>query len=121
MRAKVVKNKVAPPFLQAEFDIVFGQGVSRSGDILDLGVEKNIIDKSGTWFSYKGERIGQGRENAKIYLMDNPKLLDEMEVKVLAAHKAQIEALSVKAKPKVSEKAKVNESAVVGEVVSELK
>ena len=114
VRAKVVKNKVAPPFLQAEFDIVFGQGVSRSGDILDLGVEKNIIEKAGTWFSYKGERIGQGRENAKIYLMDNPKILDEMEERVIAAHKEHLEELIAKTKAKSVENAKAGEKVVLG-------
>lgn len=114
VRAKVVKNKVAPPFLQAEFDIVFGQGVSRSGDVLDLGVEKNIVEKSGTWFSYKGERIGQGRENAKIYLMDNPKILDEMEEKVRVAHKAHLEELIAKTKAKSVENAKAGEKVTLG-------
>lgn len=111
VRAKVVKNKVAPPFLQAEFDIVFGQGVSRAGDVLDLCVEKNIIEKSGTWFSYKGERIGQGRENAKIYLLDNPKTLDELESNALTAHKQHLEALIVKTKAKSAEKILVEEKA----------
>jgi recombination protein RecA len=67
-----VKNKVAPPFREAEFDIIYGEGVSREGDLLDLGVANNIIEKSGSWFSYKGERIGQGRENARQFLKDNP-------------------------------------------------
>ena len=67
-RVKIVKNKVAPPFKQAEFDIMYGKGISASGNILDLAVEKDIINKSGSWFSYQGERIGQGRENAKEYL-----------------------------------------------------
>jgi recombination protein RecA len=79
VRAKIVKNKVAPPFREAEFDIIFGEGVSRAGDILDLAVELKIIDKSGTWFSYKGERIGQGRENSKEYLKSNPKVMTELE------------------------------------------
>jgi recombination protein RecA len=71
-RVKVVKNKVAPPFREAEFDIMYGEGISREGDLLDLGVERKIVDKSGTWFSYQGERLGQGRENAKQFLKDNP-------------------------------------------------
>src|ERR1700726_1502643 len=71
-RAKVVKNKVAPPFREAEFDIIYGEGVSREGDLLDLGATHNVIEKSGSWVSYKGERIGQGRENARQFLKDNP-------------------------------------------------
>jgi recombination protein RecA len=68
---KVVKNKVAAPFREAEFDIIYGEGVSKEGDLLDLGVAQNLIEKSGSWFSYKGERIGQGRENARQFLKDN--------------------------------------------------
>ncbi|HZS55462.1 MAG TPA: recombinase RecA [Bryobacteraceae bacterium] len=71
-KVKVVKNKVAPPFREAEFDIIYGEGVSREGDLLDLGVANNVIEKSGSWFSYKGERIGQGRENARQFMKDNP-------------------------------------------------
>ena len=71
-KVKVVKNKVASPFREAEFDIIYGEGVSKEGDLLDLGVAQNIIEKSGSWFSYKGERIGQGRENARQFLKDNP-------------------------------------------------
>ena len=71
-RVKVVKNKVAPPFREAEFDVMYGEGISREGDLIDLGVERKIVDKSGTWFSYQGERLGQGRENAKQFLKDNP-------------------------------------------------
>jgi recombination protein RecA len=78
-RVKVVKNKVAPPFKQAEFDIMYGQGISREGDILDLGVDNDIIEKSGSWFSYKGERVGQGRENAKQYLKENPAVTNDIE------------------------------------------
>ncbi len=78
-RVKVVKNKVAPPFKQAEFDIMYGAGISREGDILDLGVDNDIVEKSGSWFSYKGERVGQGRENAKQYLKEHPDMTDEIE------------------------------------------
>ena len=78
-RVKVVKNKVAPPFKQAEFDIMYGTGISREGDILDLGVDNDIIEKSGSWFSYKGERVGQGRENAKQYLKEHPEITNEVE------------------------------------------
>lgn len=81
-RVKVVKNKIAPPFKEAEFDIMFGKGISKSGDILDLAVNCNIIVKSGAWFSYNGEKIGQGRENAKIYLEEHPDIMDEVESKV---------------------------------------
>lgn len=81
-RIKVVKNKVAPPFKEAEFDIMFGQGISTEGDVLDLAVNCNIINKSGAWFAYKDEKIGQGRENAKGYLKDNPAVLEEVTKKV---------------------------------------
>lgn len=78
-RVKIVKNKVAPPFKQAEFDIMFGQGISRSGDILDLAVDIDIINKSGAWYAYEGEKIGQGRENAKTYLEEHPDLMAKIE------------------------------------------
>ena len=81
-KVKVVKNKVAPPFKQAEFDIMYGKGISASGNILDLGVEMKLIDKAGSWFSYNGERIGQGRENAKLFLEDNPEIMMEIEKKI---------------------------------------
>ena len=81
-RVKVVKNKVAPPFREAEFDIVYGKGISKEGNILDIGVNLDIIEKSGSWFSYNGERIGQGRENVKKYLLDNPEVMVEIEQKI---------------------------------------
>ncbi|HPL62678.1 MAG TPA: recombinase RecA [Syntrophales bacterium] len=81
-RVKVVKNKVAPPFREAEFDIIFGEGISREGDMLDLAVENGIVEKSGAWYSYKGERLGQGRENAKALLRDNRDMLDRIETEV---------------------------------------
>jgi recombination protein RecA len=84
-RAKIVKNKVAPPFKQAEFDIMFGQGISRSGGILDMGVETGVIAKAGTWFTYGDVRLGQGRENAKRYMEENPSLMDELDRKVREA------------------------------------
>src|SRR5437764_2181461 len=71
-RVKIVKNKVASPFREAEFDILYGEGTSRAGDLLDTGVQQNVVEKSGSWFSYKGERIGQGRENALQYLKEHP-------------------------------------------------
>lgn len=82
VKAKLVKNKVAPPFKIAEFDIIFGEGSSREGDLLDLAVGQNIVDKSGAWYSYNGERIGQGRENSKTYLKEHPEMADEIETKV---------------------------------------
>ena len=81
-RVKVIKNKVAPPFREAEFDVLYGKGISKEGNIFDMAVNLDIIDKSGSWFSYNGERIGQGRENAKRYLMDRPEMLKEVETKV---------------------------------------
>ena len=81
-KVNVVKNKVAPPFKQAEFDIMFGTGISREGEILDLAAECNVVNKSGAWYSYNGERIGQGRENVKIYLKDHPEICDEIEKQV---------------------------------------
>ncbi len=81
-RVKVVKNKVAPPFKTAEFDIVYGEGISKEGDLLDLAVEQDIVDKSGSWYSYLDERIGQGRENAKKFLKDHPEMCEEIDQKV---------------------------------------
>jgi recombination protein RecA len=84
-RAKVVKNKVAPPFREAEFDMMYGEGISREGDLIDQGVEHKVIDKSGTWFSYSGERLGQGRENAKVFLKQNPDTATAIEQKLRTA------------------------------------
>ena len=81
-RVKIVKNKVAPPFREAEFDIIYGKGISKEGSLLDLGVDLDIIEKSGSWFSYNGEKIGQGRENAKKYILEHPKMAEEVEKKV---------------------------------------
>jgi len=81
-RIKVVKNKVAPPFREAEFDIMFGKGISREGDILDMAADCNVVNKSGAWYAYKGDKIGQGRENAKQYLKENPEIRDEIEKQV---------------------------------------
>jgi recombination protein RecA len=85
-RVKVVKNKIAPPFKEAEFDILFGEGISVEGDVLDLGVAHDIVEKSGTWYSYKGNRIGQGRENARIYLREHPEMLQEVETQIKEAY-----------------------------------
>lgn len=82
-RAKIVKNKVAPPFKQAEFDIMYGQGISRSGDVLDCAVDAKVIEKAGSWYSFEGSRIGQGRENVKKFLEDNPDVMDRVEGKLL--------------------------------------
>ncbi len=84
-KVKVVKNKLAPPFREAEFDVIYGEGISKEGAILDAAAEHNVVEKSGTWYTYKSERIGQGRENAKRYLRDNPKVLADVEAKVRAA------------------------------------
>jgi recombination protein RecA len=84
-RVKVVKNKVAPPFRQAEFDIMYNEGISKTGDVLDLAVEHGIVEKSGAWFAYNGNKIGQGREATKAYLKENPKVMDELEKKVREA------------------------------------
>ncbi len=84
VRVKVVKNKVAPPFREAEFDIIYGNGISKAGNILDLGVNLDIVEKSGSWFSYDGTRIGQGRENAKRYIEENPEVMADIEKKVRA-------------------------------------
>jgi recombination protein RecA len=81
-KVKVVKNKVAPPFRETEFDIIFGEGISREGDIIDLGVENGIIEKSGAWYSYKGDRLGQGRDNSRIFLKENKDLLKQLEDEV---------------------------------------
>ncbi|MCR3956938.1 MAG: recombinase RecA [Gudongella sp.] len=91
-RVKVKKNKVAPPFKQAEFDIMYNEGISREGDILDLGVEEDLVKKTGSWFSYNDDKLGQGRENAKQFLRENPKILDEIETIIREKHNLAIEA-----------------------------
>ena len=82
-RVKVVKNKVAPPFKQAEFDIMYGQGISREGGLIDVGVEQGFVRKAGAWYTYEGDQLGQGKENAREFLKDNPDLADEIEKKIL--------------------------------------
>jgi recombination protein RecA len=101
-RVKVVKNKMAPPFKEVEFDILYGQGVSREGDLVDLASEANIIDKSGAWFSFNGERIGQGRENAKQFLVDHPDTYNQIEAKVLAHH--SVRRIGIEVAPEVEAK-----------------
>jgi len=108
-RAKVVKNKVAAPFREAEFDIIYGEGVSREGDLLDVGVAKNILEKSGTWISYKGERLGQGRDNARIFLKENTDIRDKIETdlrKALGLVHQPVVAASDNGKPAAAESAK---------------
>ena len=85
-KVKVVKNKVAPPFKQVEFDIMYGEGISKTGELLDLGVKAGVVEKSGAWFSYGDERIGQGRENAKTFLKEHPEMAYEIEDKIRASH-----------------------------------
>jgi recombination protein RecA len=105
-----VKNKVAPPFKKAEFDMMFNEGISKTGGLVDLGTEFNILKKSGTWYSYGEDKIGQGRENVKKYLAENPSILAEVERKVRAA------AGLVEDEPAVSKKEKVKEIKEVKEV-----
>ena len=90
VKAKIVKNKLAPPFRQAEFDIVFGEGISQEGCMIDLGVQFDVIGKSGAWFSYNGEKVAQGREKMRIYLKENPAVAKEIEEKIRAAAKGVI-------------------------------
>jgi recombination protein RecA len=79
---KVVKNKLAPPFRVVEFDIMYGEGISKTGELIDLGIAANVVEKSGAWFSYGGQRIGQGRENAKLFLRENPEIAADIEQKI---------------------------------------
>lgn len=107
-RVKIVKNKIAPPFKEAEFDIMFGKGISREGDILDLAVECKLVSKSGAWFAYNGEKIGQGRENAKTYLQEHPEVMGELEAKIRSHYQigetAPLEDKNVKPMPKDGKK-----------------
>ena len=102
VRVKVAKNKVAPPFKKAEFDIMYGKGISREGSILDVGAEYEILEKSGSWYSYKDERMGQGRENAKVFLMQNEKIAGEIEKEI----KIKLGFTENKPKPKTDKKKK---------------
>ena len=101
-RVKVVKNKMAPPFKMVEFDIMYGEGISKIGEIIDLGVQADIIDKSGAWYSYKDEKIGQGRENTKQFLKDNPELLNEIESKI-RSNSDTVEELMIDPPPSTTE------------------
>ena len=95
-KVKIVKNKMAPPFREAEFDIIYGEGISKEGDLIDLGVAQNLVEKSGAWYSYKGERIGQGRENARQFLKDNPDVFKKLDVelrKALGLVRAEVAAV----------------------------
>ena len=101
-RVKVVKNKMAPPFKMVEFDIMYGEGISKIGEIIDLGVQADIIDKSGAWYSYKDEKIGQGRENTKQFLKDNPDMLDEIEGRI-RSNSDTVEELMIDPPPLMTE------------------
>lgn len=109
-RIKVVKNKIAPPFKEAEFDIMFGKGISREGDILDLAANEGIVVKSGAWYAYNDAKIGQGRENAKVFLKENPEILEEIETKVRDFYNLPVD---MKAKGKEKEKVKTEAKAEV--------
>jgi recombination protein RecA len=104
-RVKVVKNKMAPPFKEVEFDILYGQGISREGDLVDLASEANIVDKSGAWFSFNGERIGQGRENAKQFLIEHPEIYNTIEAKVLTHHNVRRIGIEVAPEPSAAKAA----------------
>jgi recombination protein RecA len=93
-RVKVVKNKVAPPFRNAEFDIMYGEGISREGEILELGVAHNVVEKSGAWYIYKGDRLGQGKDNCREFLKENPDLAREIELKIREAVGVAMPALT---------------------------
>jgi recombination protein RecA len=104
-RVKVVKNKMAPPFREVEFDILYGQGISFAGDVLDLASDADIVEKSGSWFSFQGERIGQGRENARTYLEQHPDMLDKIETLLLAKHNIQRRSITAAGEAERNEKA----------------
>jgi recombination protein RecA len=96
-KVRIVKNKVSPPFKEVEFDLIHGEGISREGDVLDLAVEKNMVEKSGTWYNFQNQRIGQGRENAKQFLKENPQILEAMEKEILEKFQASRAGSAVKA------------------------
>tara|TARA_B110000438_G_C15674732_1_gene589722 strand:- start:630 stop:1025 length:396 start_codon:yes stop_codon:yes gene_type:complete len=101
-RVKVVKNKVSPPFKVVEFDLMYGKGISKTGELIDLGAKADVVEKSGAWYAYKGEKIGQGRENAKIYLEQNPKIAAEIEMTIRT--KAGLISEKIEGNPPVAEK-----------------
>ena len=105
VRVKIVKNKIAPPFKEAEFDIMFGKGISREGDILDLATKIDLVNKSGAWYAYNGDKIGQGRENAKSYLTEHPDIMEEIEAKVRAHYGIGAEGVEVNVEAPVAEQA----------------
>tara|TARA_B100001989_G_scaffold173196_1_gene125075 strand:- start:1122 stop:1586 length:465 start_codon:yes stop_codon:yes gene_type:complete len=107
-RVKVIKNKVAPPFKVVEFDLMYGKGISKVGELIDLGAKADIIEKSGAWYAYKGEKIGQGKENAKVYLEKNPKIAEEVEK--LVREKAQSIAKDMEGNPSAKEKISKDEN-----------
>src|ERR1043165_2690384 len=104
-RVKGVKNKMAPPFGEVEFDILYGQGISRAGDVLDLASEVAVVEKSGAWFSFGGDRIGQGRENSRTYLEQHPEVLDKVEGLLLAKHNIERKAITAAGEAEKAEKA----------------
>jgi recombination protein RecA len=108
VRVKVVKNKIAPPFRSAEFDVMFNEGISKLGEIIDIGAEKNIIEKSGAWFSYGGTRIGQGRENVKTFLNEHPEMAAEIEAKVRESY--GLKAVGTPPVPALEKEAKEKEA-----------
>ena len=112
-RVKVVKNKLAPPFREVEFDILYGQGISRAGDLIDLAADMGIVEKSGAWFSLGADRIGQGRENAKLYLEQHPDAMDKIEALILAKHGIKRASPVVAASNGVDEKAAAKKVAPV--------
>jgi recombination protein RecA len=105
-RVKVVKNKVAPPFKTVEFDILYGKGISKTGEIIDIGVEAGIIEKAGTWYSYEGERMGQGRENVKVFLDENPDISATIEIAVRESAGLKIDQALIKSKSALKPKTK---------------
>jgi len=109
-RVKVVKNKVAPPFKVVEFDLMYGKGISKTGELVDLGVKAGVVEKAGAWYAYKGEKIGQGRENAKIFLEQNPKAAEEIEKTIRDQATAVREALD--GNPVAKEKDSENKSVI---------
>jgi recombination protein RecA len=114
-RVKVVKNKVAPPFREALFDILYGEGISREGEIIDLGVQHKLVEKAGSWYAYKGEKIGQGKDNAREYLKEHPEVAREIENKVRAAVGVALLEPIVKGTPKAADKASAKGAAKASE------